>query len=90
MNKKAQTLAILQGMIGPLVGIAIILVIGFLIMSEVQDQASEIEGGTSGYAYNGSREVMLALDDIPGWLPIIVVAIIGVALLTLVQYFRSR
>ena len=89
-NKKGQTLQILQGMVAPLVGVAIVLVIGFLIMAEVKEQASDIEGGTAGNAWNGSEEVMMAMDDIPGWLPIVVVAVIGAAPLSLVQFFRSR
>ena len=69
--------------------VAIVLVVGFLIMTEVKDQASTIEGGKI-YAVNATETTMGALDDIPGWLPIIVVAMIGAALLGLVAYFRGR
>ena len=89
MNKKGQAIANLQAMVGPLVGVAIVLVVGFLILAEVSDQAESIEGA-SGYAVNGTQEVQNALDDIPGWLPIVIVAVIGAALLGIVSYFRSR
>lgn len=129
MNKKAQirTIDNLQGMVAPLVGVAVILAIGFLIMTEVKDQVSETESGSfcgtgftylsgnetccnsTGYpslslacaginqsqpgytnAWNATGDVQNAMGDIPGWLPIVVVAIIGIALLGLVQLFRTR
>ena len=83
-NKKAQAISGLQSMIAPLVGVAIVLVVGFLIMAEAKSQTTV---GT--FAYNGTENVMESMDDIPGWLPIIVVAIIGSILLGLVSYFRS-
>ena len=89
MQKKAQAISGLQAMIAPLVGVAIVLAVGFLIMAEAQEQAIAIEG-SGGYADNGTNEVMKAMDDIPGWLPIIVVAVIGAILLGLVSYFRAR
>ena len=88
MNKKAQALATLQAMIGPLIGVALVLAIGFLIMAEVATQAEEIEGVES-YSANATDDVQNAISDIPGWLPIVVVAVIGIALLGLVQMFRS-
>lgn len=89
-NKKAQALNNLQALIAPLIGVAVVLVVGFLIMAEVKTQASTIENdGGTGYAVNATRDVQLALDDIPGWLPIIIVAIIGAILLGLVQFFRT-
>lgn len=51
--------------------------------------ANMTNAGTS-LGYNGTTETQLALSDIPGWLSIIIVAIIGVVLLGLVALFRSR
>jgi len=84
MKKKGQ-LANLQAMVAPLVGVAIVLVIGFLIMAEAKTQTTE-----NTTAWNGTNEVIEAMEDIPGWLPIIVITIIGSVLLGLVAYFRSR
>jgi hypothetical protein len=42
-NKKAQALNNLQALIAPLIGVAVVLVVGFLIMAEVKTQASTIE-----------------------------------------------
>ena len=41
-------------------------------------------------AYNGSVLTTDALDGIPAWFPIIVVAFIGALLIGLVQFFRNR
>ena len=84
----------LQALIVPLVAIGIILAVGFLIMSEAEDQIGSIEGTCSstegGYACNGTRTTINAMADIPGWLPIIVITIIGALLIGLVAYFRGR
>jgi len=45
--------------------------------------------GTS-YAYNGTSQTQTALAEIPGWLPIIVITVIGALLLSLVAMFRGR
>ena len=97
-NKKA-AIEQLQSLIVPIIGIGIVLVVGFLIISEVQTQIKSTEGLAdnctatdtgldSSHACNATREVQEALDDIPGWLPIIVITVIGVILLGLVSLFR--
>ena len=116
----------IQSLIIPLVGVALVLVIGFLIFAQTKEQVVKIESGdycgagwnydtteraccnttggncnsgatdsnrTSagfGYAYNSTETTQKALDDVPGWLPIIVVAVIGALLLGLVTLYRSR
>ncbi len=42
------------------------------------------------YAINGTRQVQNATSDIPGWLPIIIITIIGALLIGLVAMFRGR
>ena len=70
-----------------LVSIGITLVIGFLILSEVAANATVTADANASKAVD---EVQMAMDDIPGWLPIIVITIIGALLLGLVAYFRAR
>ena len=123
LNKKGEAaLEQLQSVVAPLIAVAIVLVVGFLIMAQTKDQVESMQGsswcdenytyrpafnqcentsshvfngpgnrsaGTS-YAYNSTSSVQIAMDGIPGWLPIIIVAIIGSILLGLVAYFRSR
>ena len=42
------------------------------------------------YAFNSTQTTQGAILDIPGWLPIIIVAMIGGILLTVVAYFRRQ
>ena len=89
INKKGQ-IDQLQPLIVALIVIGIVLVVGFLIFAEVQDQTEDIEGGTTGYGYNATRDVTAAMEDIPGWLPIIVVVVIGALLIGLVSFLRRQ
>lgn len=80
---------VLQNFLPLVVGLAsigITLVVGFLILAEIATNASVTANNNASEAVD---EVQLAMDDIPGWLPIIVVAVIGALLLSLVAYFRS-
>lgn len=45
---------------------------------------------TGGYAVEGTRTIQEATDTIPGWLPIIIITIIGSILIGLVSMFRKR
>lgn len=95
MNRKGQIEA-LQPLIVALVVIAIVLVVGFLIFAEVQDQivsidsVNESDSSTFSYGYNSSQDVTNAMADIPGWLPIIVVVVIGALLIGLVSFLRKQ
>ena len=101
MKNKKGAIQEIQALIVPLVGVAIVLVVGFLIIAEAQTQIQSIEGLNSSGAsmetgeqggsltYNASQDVQNAMADIPGWLPIIVITVIGAVLLGLVSYFRK-
>ena len=86
--KKAQ-ITQLQPIIVSLVAVAIVLTVGFLIMSEVKSQATSIDSENSS-AVNATNEVIDAVGDIPGWLPIIIVTVIGALLIGLVAYFKAN
>ena len=68
-----------------LVAIGITLVVGFLIMAEV---ASNSKVSADANASAAVDDVQDAMRDIPGWLPIIVITIIGALLIGLVAFFR--
>lgn len=70
-----------------LVTIAITLIVGFLILSEVGANTKVAADTNATAAVN---EVTNAMADIPGWLPIIVITIIGALLIGLVAFFRAR
>lgn len=74
----------------------IVLAIGFLIISQSQDQIASIQGinvtnvSDVSTAYNATTTLQSALGEIPGWVPLIVIATIGALLLGLVAMFRRR
>ena len=88
MNNKGQIDA-LQPLIIALIVIGIVLVVGFLIFAQVKTQVVSIEGAGS-YGDNATMAVQSAMEDIPGWLPIIVVVVIGALLIGLVSFLRNQ
>ena len=78
--------------------LAIVLVVAFLILSQGRTQIGDIEGFTASNstqcqtssACNATVELTNAVDDIPGWVPLVVIASIGAILLGLVAMFTRR
>lgn len=68
-----------------LVAIGITLAVGFLILSEV---AGNSMVSADANATAGVEATQNAMGDIPGWLPIIIITIIGALLIGLVSMFR--
>ena len=99
LNKKGQ-IEDLQKLVTPLVIIAIVLSVGFLIMAEGKSQIIESQGlaanGTSAthpsgtLAMNGTNTTVSAMADVPGWLPIFIIVAIGAILIGLVSKFKAR
>jgi len=87
INNKKAAIAELMPVVIALVSIGIMLVVGFLILSEVAAN-SKVAADTN--ASTAIDTVQNAMQDIPGWLPIIVITIIGALLIGLVSYFRGR
>jgi len=86
MNKKGQIEALVPLVIS-LVVIGILLVVAFLIFSQVAAN-STVAADTNATA--AIESVQSATDDIPGWLPIIVVVVIGALLIGLVSFLRGQ
>ena len=95
-SKKGQVFGLLGGLAVGIATLAIVLVVTFLIISQAQTQIISIEGlgggvaNTSSIALNATKTLASAVDDVPGWVPLIVIAVIGGALLGLVAMFRGR
>ena len=98
LHKKGQ---VFEGMKALGIGIAaltITLVVTFLILSQGKEQITEIQSGTVANmgpengtsAYNATVTLEGAVEDIPGWVPLIVIAVIGSILLGLVALFKRR
>ena len=86
MNK-AGVIGQLTPLVTGIAAIAITLVIAFLILAQVKDNATVTADANATAAVTATQN---AMDDIPGWLPIIIVALIGSLLLGIVKYFRSQ
>ena len=84
-HKKAVVTQFLP-LVTALVAFAITIAVGFLILAELGDNAS-VSSDTNASA--AVTAVQSAMDDIPGWLPIIIVAIVGALILGLVALFRT-
>ena len=70
-----------------IVALAITIVVVFLILSQL---ASNTKVAADGNASTSVDTVQSALADIPGWLPIIIITIIGALLISLVAIFRRQ
>lgn len=78
--------------------LAISLIVTFVIMAQARVQIGEITGTNTSnhtgcmdsYACNATAALQVAVDDIPGYVPIIIIAVIGGVLLSLVALYRSR
>lgn len=83
-------------------GLAIVLVVAFLIISQGRTQVGELEGvncanfsveaggGGTSVACNATATLQGAVEDIPGWIPLVVIAAIGAILLGLVAMFNRK
>ena len=79
-------------------GLAITLVVTFLILSQGKTQGATIEGKDYANATQcaasdtctGINTLTNAAATVPGWVPLIVIAVIGSVLLGLVALFRRQ
>lgn len=87
MDKKAQ-LSQLQPIVVGLVSVGLVLVVGFLVMSEVKSQSAvNVENSSQ---LNATNETIDAIASIPTWLPIIVITLVGALLIGIVSIFKGR
>ena len=96
LNKKANIFANLTGLGIGLAGMVIIFAVMFLIISNTQTQIIDQEGldqnqldddNLTSVAWNSTQQLAVAADGIPGWLPLIVITVIGGLLIGLVAKF---
>ena len=94
LNKKGQIFNQLGALGIGIAALAITLVVTFLILSQAKSQLVEIDGintsdsSTYSLGYNSTSTLQGAVDTIPGWIPLIIIASIGAILLSLVAVFR--
>ena len=98
MSKKGQVFSQLSQLAVGVATLAIVLTVAFLVMSEGKDQAGEIENLDFNNATechqsitcNATETLQNATGDIPGWVPLVIIASIGAILLGLVSLFARR
>ena len=83
--KKGQIFEQLGGLGVGIASLTITLVVVFLILSQTGANATVAADGNATAAVNTLTD---AAADIPGWVPLVVVAVIGAILLSLVAMFR--
>ena len=97
MHKKGQAVFTqLAGLGIGIAGLVITLVVTFLILSQAKVQTASIEGinlsnasdVATSTSLNATNTLTAAVATIPGWVPLIVIAVIGSILLGLVALFR--
>ena len=96
-SKKAQGAMNALGALGiGIATLAIVLTVAFMIVSEGRTAIVNIEGlnsthqasdGSTSIAYNSTLTLGNAIDDIPGWVPIVVITAIGSILIMMVKSF---
>lgn len=87
-KKKAASKGVLNqlaGLVISLVVVGIVLVIGFSIMATMQ---GTLTVGTA--AYNATTQTISGMAQIPTWIPIIVVAVIGAVILGIVYLYMGK
>ena len=92
MNKKGQAFEQLGKLGLGIVTLGIILVVGFMIFSQGKDQIAETDdyanaSSCQSAGCNATDTLVDGVDDIPGWVPIIVIVGIGVILIGMVRAF---
>jgi len=96
-KKKGQAVQALVSLVIGIATVAIVLIVTFVIISQGKSQIADAEGLLStntsecekSLSCNATTEINQAVDDIPGWIPLIIIAGVGVALLLLVKQFKG-
>lgn len=83
--KKGQVFDQLGGLGTGIAALAITLVVVFLILSQTRTNSTV---AADANATSAVVQLTNAADDIPGWVPLVVIAVIGAILLGLVAMFR--
>ena len=87
INKKGQGLAGLGGLALSVVFIIILVAAGALILSEFQDSDAVAAGSI---AENATLEGLTALDDLAGWMPLIVIIVIASVIIGIISMVGGR
>lgn len=85
MNTKGQVFDQMSALGVGIAGLAITLVVIFLILAKAKANSAVAADGNATAALNS---ITTAAADIPGWVSLVVIAVIGAIILGLVALFR--
>lgn len=85
-RKKGQVMGQLTGLVIGLVVLGLVLTVSFLIMGEVASNSNVVADSNATAAIEDTQN---AAADIPTWLSIVVITIIGALLIALVSRFTQ-
>jgi len=90
MNKKGEAFQHLIGLATSIAALVVIMVITFMVLASGKKQISNLDGNIST-GYNATVSMTTSVGDgIPVFLPIIILAGIGVVLIGLVSLFKAN
>ena len=96
MKKKGSVFETLGSLAVGVGMLAIVLTVTFLIIAQGKSNIGSIEGVDTAnvtdcqtsLACNATTTLTEAVDDIPGWIPLVIIGVIGAALLGIVKLFK--
>ena len=90
MNKKGEAFQLLVGLATAIAAVAVILVVTFIIIAQGKTQIASVEGeNTTSWNATASINTSVA-EGIPPFLPIIIIAGVGAAVIGTVSLFKNR
>jgi hypothetical protein len=83
MNKKGQAMNQLQGFILGIVGVAIVLAVGLIVLSNLSDAAKVggVSTGATTTASNATDSIVTKLATVPTWMGIVIVVALAFVVL---------
>ena len=84
MKKKGNVaIGLIISLVLGLVVLSIYLAVGFSVTEKLQSTQT-----TDGTAYNATGTILTSLDDVPAWIPVIVVVVVAVGIIALLKMFK--
>ena len=95
MDKKGQAMEQLGKLAVGVVSLAIILVVGFMVMTQGKDQMATTDGYSNAttcvsVGCNSTDTLSTAVGTLPGWVPLIIIVGVGMVLLGMVKMFSRN
>ena len=87
IGKKGQVFENLSNLGVGIAALSIVLVVAFLILSNIEGNSQVVADANATRAVKTLAD---SADDIPDWVPLVVIAVVGAILLGLVAVFQAK